>query len=615
MSRSNRDDFSAATVRDLARRASYICSNPECHNLTIRPASNDLEKIVFLGKAAHITAASPRGARYDPSLTVAERRDIKNGIFLCPGCADKIDKNEGQDYSIDLLQKWKRDHEKWVAKNLNKSIHSLVDLRAPSLHLTFDNGLTTCEIEKRRVGDEWVKQKGELSDRIVRVDLRLANSGSGPANDIDVILGLDLKFHLHSKEELRRLWDVYPLDPINKPEEYFAEMFRRRNRPAKEKLVAVMVDELGFGIFEDLLGPRRQALSLTNVNPILAKIESRQITFRVTKLKQNMTRMLESFYVVFPKWNYVRSFTIDYRLNSDEMISDTLGTLKFKVKTITDKRRQSPKIGQQDEFEGLYIEKFRSQARPFGEFVKYERDRAALDAGIHLTTKTNSKFRSVSNTRVWFQLKGIQETTLSLAEHDKGSEIALDLPIDDLRFWYASPEPVYLVVYIEAADHFLAEDIMDVIDRQWGESIFNANTFRDQQKYARVRLSRKAILDDAVCMLSHRSMRIDGPSFRGRPLGHRLDPLRCIPEKFEPGVFDQLVNRLLAVHGYRETEKLDPTPLFPNCSLTGDVVSLATGTLNHTYEWVWQMSTEFGFNEGSDFRIEGRRPPQGWSIR
>jgi hypothetical protein len=159
----------------------------------------------------------------------------------------------------------------------------------------------------------------------------------------------------------------------------------------------------------------------------------------------------------------------------------------------------SPKIGQQDEFEGLYIEKFRSQARPFGEFVKYERDRAALDVGLHLTTKTNSKFRSVSNTRVWFQLKGIQETTLSLAEHDKGSEIALDLPIDDLRFWYASPEAVYLVVYIEAADHFLGEDIMDVIDRQWGEGIFNASTFKDGQKYARVRLSRKAILDDALC--------------------------------------------------------------------------------------------------------------------
>ena len=268
----------------------------------------------------------------------------------------------------------------------------------------------------------------------------------------------------------------------------------------------------------------------------------------------------------------------------------------------------SPKIGQQDEFEGLYTEKFRGLARPFGKFVKYERDRAALDAGIHLTTKTSRKFRSVSNTRVWFQLKGIQEATLSLADYEKLSDVSLDLPIDNLRFWYASPEAVYLVIYIESADQFLAEDIKDVIDRQWGEDIFSAASFKDGQQYARFRVSRKSILDDVLWqrMLSHRSMRIDGPSFRGRPLGHRLDPLRCIPEKLDPPVFDQLVNRLLAVHGYRESEKLDTSPLFPNCSSRGDVVSLAIGTLNQTYEWVWQMSTEFLFDEGSDFRIEGK---------
>ena len=268
----------------------------------------------------------------------------------------------------------------------------------------------------------------------------------------------------------------------------------------------------------------------------------------------------------------------------------------------------SPKIGQQDEFEGLYVEKFRSLARPFGEFVKYERDRAALDAGIHLTTKTSSKFRNVSNTRVWFQLKGIQATTLLLADYDKASEITLDLPIDDLRFWYASPEAVYLVVYVEAVDHFLAEDIKDIIDRQWGEEIFNPSTFKAEQKHARIRVRKKSILDNALWdrMLSHQSIRIDGPSFRGRPLGHRLDPLRCMPETFEPAVFEKLVQRLLAVHGYRETEKLDVTPLFPDSLSTGDVVSLAIGTLNHTYEWVWQMSTEFMFDEGSDFRIEGK---------
>lgn len=344
MSRSNREDFSAATVLALARRASYICSNPECHALTIGPAAKNLEKIVFLGKAAHITAASPGGARYDPSLTTEQRRSIRNGIFLCPGCADKIDKNKGIDYPVELLQKWKAEHEKWVRKNLNKSIHSLVDLRAPALHLTFDNRLTTHEIEKPRVGDEYVKQKGDLSNRIVRVDLRLENSGSGPATDIDLILGFEPGFHLCTEKEIRRIWDMHPLDPINTTEAYFAEVLRRRNRPAKETLVAVMVAELGFGIFEGLLGPRRQPPNLSNLNVIPIKIASTQASFQITKLKQNVTRLLESVYVVFPSWKYVRSFTINYRINSDEMISDTLGNLQFNVKKTSANRRKATRI-------------------------------------------------------------------------------------------------------------------------------------------------------------------------------------------------------------------------------------------------------------------------------
>lgn len=200
------------------------------------------------------------------------------------------------------------------------------------MDLTFDNGLTTCEIEKRRIINEYALQKGELSNEIVRVDLRLMNSGSGPANDIEVILGFDAKLHLYRKDELRRSWDMYPLDPLNNTKEFFEDVFRRKNRPTLETLGAKMADELGFGIFEDLLGPRRQAPALSNGNFVPAKIEGAQISFRVTKLKQNMTRMLESFYVVFHKWTDVRSIGIDYRINSDEVINDTLGGLKLKVK-------------------------------------------------------------------------------------------------------------------------------------------------------------------------------------------------------------------------------------------------------------------------------------------
>lgn len=266
----------------------------------------------------------------------------------------------------------------------------------------------------------------------------------------------------------------------------------------------------------------------------------------------------------------------------------------------------SPEIGEQDEFEGIYTEKFRSLAKPYGEFVRYERDRAAIDIGLHLTKKADSGY-SVSNTRIWVQLKGIRDSTLKLKEYTDAEYVTLDLKIDHLRFWYASPEAVYLVVYIECADVFLAEDIRDIVEGQWEESIFHDTTFRQGQEKARVKVSTRAVLDNEVWthMSKHRALRIDGPTFRGRPLGHRLDPLRCIPDKMEPSVFADVISRLLSVHGFKLVESLDEGLLLPDIRSSGDIASLSVGVMHCTYEWVPQIFTEFGFGPDGDFRIEG----------
>lgn len=117
-----RDDFNKKTIENLAKRASYICSNPDCRNQTLSPSENDPEKYINIGKAAHITAAAENGPRYDSSLTPEQRSSIDNGIFLCSNCADMVDKNLGLDFSVELLKKWKEDHEKWIRENLNKSV-------------------------------------------------------------------------------------------------------------------------------------------------------------------------------------------------------------------------------------------------------------------------------------------------------------------------------------------------------------------------------------------------------------------------------------------------------------------------------------------------------------
>jgi hypothetical protein len=115
-----RDDFLKGVTNGLRMRAAFICSNPDCRKQTIAPSDEDETKYLYLGKAAHITAAANGGPRYDPNMSPEERRSISNGIFLCSNCADLIDKNKGRDFAVETLKAWKIDHEKWVSANLNK---------------------------------------------------------------------------------------------------------------------------------------------------------------------------------------------------------------------------------------------------------------------------------------------------------------------------------------------------------------------------------------------------------------------------------------------------------------------------------------------------------------
>ena len=115
-----RDDFSAATKRVLAERAAYTCSNPDCRRNQLGPAPGDNSKSVNLGKAAHICAAASGGPRFDVNQTPEQRSSIDNGIFLCGGCADLVDKDNGAGHPAAILHRWKESHERWIKDRLNK---------------------------------------------------------------------------------------------------------------------------------------------------------------------------------------------------------------------------------------------------------------------------------------------------------------------------------------------------------------------------------------------------------------------------------------------------------------------------------------------------------------
>lgn len=104
-----RDDFSRNDVDTLAKRVGVRCSNPSCRKLTTGPRSEP-NQIVNIGVAAHVTAASEGGARYDRNISSEERRSIKNGIWLCQNCAKLID-NDPYRYRVELLLRWRTEAE------------------------------------------------------------------------------------------------------------------------------------------------------------------------------------------------------------------------------------------------------------------------------------------------------------------------------------------------------------------------------------------------------------------------------------------------------------------------------------------------------------------------
>lgn len=115
-----RDDFNAATKELLARRVGFKCSSPGCRQPTSGPQA-DPSGTVNLGVAAHITAASPDGPRYDPTLTPQERASADNGIWLCQTDGKLVDNDEFR-YTVDVLRDWKARAEAMAARELEQRL-------------------------------------------------------------------------------------------------------------------------------------------------------------------------------------------------------------------------------------------------------------------------------------------------------------------------------------------------------------------------------------------------------------------------------------------------------------------------------------------------------------
>lgn len=148
-------------------------------------------------------------------------------------------------------------------------------------------------------------------------------------------------------------------------------------------------------------------------------------------------------------------------------------------------------IGRTDAFEQDYMARFEALATKHGVFVKYERDRAARDIGLHLTKDMRSGKRQVTNSLIWFQMKGVMASTLSKEKFEADKVVRLSLEVEHLRHWYLDKEPTHLVVYVEATEQFLVLNLQEYITKQWGRGVLELD-----QKSATVSVPASSLLDE-----------------------------------------------------------------------------------------------------------------------
>lgn len=196
-----RDDFSAETKDLISRRVGVKCSNPNCRRTTSGPQS-DPKGTINVGVAAHITAASKGGPRFDRTITQEERKSDENGIWLCQTCAKLIDNDEGR-YSADLLRQWKSLSER----------AALMDIEAPALIIS-DKPIPDKELIAfyaqcfdRPAFQDHFRQEGstEAFDKAIEDTLTAINTGCLRSRDGQVLSMSKGKAFLQNHDWRRRM--------------------------------------------------------------------------------------------------------------------------------------------------------------------------------------------------------------------------------------------------------------------------------------------------------------------------------------------------------------------------------------------------------------------------
>jgi hypothetical protein len=163
-----RDDFPASVKDELARRAGFRCSRPDCRAPTSGPSDTSRTGASSVGVAAHITAAAPGGPRYDPCMTPRERQSASNGVWLCQNDAKMID-DDARRFNVSLLRGWRSTAERAASDEQGRP-HPDNRLALRSI-VPFERNLPSDREELRTDLFEFLTDVGAVAVWGVRADL------------------------------------------------------------------------------------------------------------------------------------------------------------------------------------------------------------------------------------------------------------------------------------------------------------------------------------------------------------------------------------------------------------------------------------------------------------
>lgn len=157
-----------------------------------------------------------------------------------------------------------------------------------------------------------------LKRRTIELYVFVANDGSAPAEDIDVILHFPDGFRLTDAEGYPN--SPSPPEPPREPRTQMQKMTESISVPLLD------MKSINYHIPDTIIAPQNVS------SPIIKRTNSYEVSFHVQRLKHKLQEPTEPLYVIFDSFESAQSFHIDYQILAANVPNEVTGQLHVEIK-------------------------------------------------------------------------------------------------------------------------------------------------------------------------------------------------------------------------------------------------------------------------------------------